>query len=180
MLTMFLFAATLTVSANSFSQQVTLSAKGLSLKNVFSEVELQTGFVFFYNKQLLTNTKPVTISVQNMPLGEFLQAVLKDQAVNYRIEGKTIFLSRKPVAEVAVQSSALPLADSTRTITGVITSESGEPISAASVIVKGTFRGATTDSKGRRSPRWTPRSWRRPRAWVPAAGARFDESWSRT
>jgi TonB-linked SusC/RagA family outer membrane protein len=148
MLTFFLFAATLTVTANSFSQQVTLSAKALSLKNVFTAVEQQTGFVFFYNKQLLANTKPVTISAQNMPLGEFLQAVMKDQPVNYRIEGKTIFLSRKPVAEVAVQKEDLSPADSLRTILGVVMSESGEPLVGASVLIKGILRGTSTDAKG--------------------------------
>ncbi len=105
-------------------------------------MEKQTGFVFFYNKQLLTSTKPVTVSAQNMPLGEFLQLVLKDQPLNYRIEGKTITLSRKPEAVVQeIPKPATPLADSTRTITGVVTSETGEPINAASILVKGLVQG---------------------------------------
>jgi hypothetical protein len=148
MLTIFLFAATLTVSANSFSQEVTLSAKGLSLKSIFSAVEQQTGFVFFYNKQLLLNTKPVTISAQNMPLVEFLQVALKDQPLNFRIESKTIFLSRKPFAEVELQKEELPPADSTRVITGVVMSENGELLVGASVLIKGLFRGTSTDAKG--------------------------------
>jgi TonB-linked SusC/RagA family outer membrane protein len=151
MLTIFLFAATLTVSANSFSQQVTLSAKGLSLKSIFSAVEQQTGFVFFYNKQLLLNTKPVTISAQNMPLVEFLQTALKDQPLNFRIESSTIFLSRKPVVETPVQEITKeenPPADSTRLISGTVMSENGEPLAGASVLVKGLFRGTSTDAKG--------------------------------
>jgi TonB-linked SusC/RagA family outer membrane protein len=146
----FLFATSLTVSANSWSQTVTLSANGLPLKSVFTLVEKQTGFVFFYNKQLLTNVKPVTVSAQNMPLGDFLQVVLKDQPLHYRIEGRTITLSRKQeavaVQEVPIQN--IPPADSTRTITGVVTSETGEPITGASVLVKGVFRGTSTDAKG--------------------------------
>ncbi len=148
MLTIFIFAATLTVSANSFSQEVTLSAKGLSLKSIFSAVEQQTGFVFFYNKQLLLNTKPVTISAQNMPLVEFLQAALKDQPLNFRIESKTIFLSHKPVADVELQKEEISPADSIRVITGVVMSENGEPLVGASVLIKGLFRGTTTDAKG--------------------------------
>ncbi|THU38517.1 SusC/RagA family TonB-linked outer membrane protein [Niastella caeni] len=143
---LFLFTTSLTVSANTFSQTVTLSANGLSLKDLFSAVEKQTGFVFFYNKQLLTNTRPVTISVHNMPLNEFLQAALKDQPLHYRTEGKTITLSRKPVA--ALPATDIAPADSTRTISGVITNEFGEPITGASVLVKGTFRGVSTDAKG--------------------------------
>lgn len=150
MLTFFLFAATLTVSAKSFSQNVTLSAKGLPLKTMFSTVEKQTGFVFFYNRQLLANTKPVTISAQNMPLGEFLKTVLNDQPLNFRIEGKTITLSRKPVTERAAEmlmEDTAP-ADTLRTISGIVTSYTGEPIAGVSVLIKGTRRGGFTDAKG--------------------------------
>jgi TonB-linked SusC/RagA family outer membrane protein len=147
----FLFATSLTVSANTFSQEVTLSANGLSLKRVISAVEKQTGYVFFYNKQLFTNTKPVTISARNMPLGEFLQAAFKDQPLNFRIEGKTITLSRKPAATFTVQEIPAPYHapdDSARTISGVVTNDAGEPIAGATVLVKGLFRGVATDSKG--------------------------------
>ncbi|WP_216823607.1 SusC/RagA family TonB-linked outer membrane protein [Niastella vici] len=146
-----LCAASLTVSANSFSQGVTLSANGLALKNVFTAVEQQTGFVFFYNKQLLSSAKPVTISAQNMPLTEFLQAVMNNQPLNFRIEGKTIILFRKSTAAGALPEMPAPgiaPADSTRTISGLVTSEAGEPIGGASVIIKGTFKGVSTDSKG--------------------------------
>jgi TonB-linked SusC/RagA family outer membrane protein len=145
----FLFASSLTVSANSYSQNVTLSANGVPLKNLFTMVEKQTGFVFFYNKQLLANARPVTVSVQNMPLGEFLQVVMKDQPLNYRIEGKTITLYRKPVdVTQQIPRAEVPPADSTRTITGVVLSENGEPIAGASLLIKGTFKGVTTDAKG--------------------------------
>lgn len=146
----FLFATSMTVSANTFSQNVTLNAKELPLKNVLSKVEDQTGFVFFYNRQLLSNTKPVTLSVQNMPLTAFLQTALKDQLLNFRIEGKTVFLFRKAaVANVAeTPKTDVPPADSTRMIRGVITSETGEPIAGANVMVKGMFRGAAADRKG--------------------------------
>jgi TonB-linked SusC/RagA family outer membrane protein len=147
----FLFAAALTVSTNSFSQQVTLTAKELPLKSMFTVIEDQTGFVFFYNKQLLANTKPVTISAQNKPLGDFLQAAFKDQPLHFRIEGKTIILSRKEPVKLSLPGMPpednLP-ADSLRTISGVVTSDAGEPIPGASVLVKGSFRGLTTDSKG--------------------------------
>lgn len=149
-LTFFLFAATLTVSANSFSQNVTLSAKGLPLKNIFSVVEKQTSFVFFYNRQLLANTKPVTISAQNMPLSEFLQVMLNDQPLSFRIEGKTITLSRKSAAEQRVQEKLqedTAPEDTLRNISGIVTA-GGVPIPGVSVLVKGTRRGALTDSKG--------------------------------
>lgn len=149
MLTIFLFVVTLSVSANSFSQQVTLTAKGLPLKALITAVEDQTGFVFFYNKQLLNNTRPVDIAAQNMPLNDFLQTALSNQPLTFRIEGKTIILFHKPLPEQPdrkPREARLP-GDSLRTITGVVTTETGEPV-VASVIVKGTLRGTGTSDKG--------------------------------
>lgn len=149
LLTIFLFATSMTVSANSFSQNISFSGNGITLKHLFQAVEKQTGYVFFYNKQLLTDTRPVSISADNMPLPEFLQTVLRDQPLTFRIEGKTITLARR-IPELTIRQTApreAP-ADTTETITGVVTSDTFEPVADASVMVKGTKKGATTDAKG--------------------------------
>lgn len=148
LLGIFLFAASLTVSANAYSQNVTLTANNLPLKSLFSMVEKETGYVFFYNKQLLENTKPVTLSVVNMPLETFLQRAFKDQPLNFRIEGKTITLSRKPMAKPEDTHQPIAQADTLRPLTGRVISEEGEPIPGASVLIKGTQKGTSTDNKG--------------------------------
>lgn len=151
-LSFFLFAASLTVSASSASQNITLTVKAQPLKTVFAAIEEQTGFVFFYNQHLLANTRSVSFSVTNMPVEECLRTILKGQSVNFRVEGNTITLSRKPVVPlptVPAPSMNIALAaDSLKRITGTVTSTTGEAISGASVIVKGTRKGVTTDAKG--------------------------------
>lgn len=153
LLTIFIFACSVTVSANSFSQNISYSGKGISLKQVFREVEKQTGYVFFYNQKLLDNTKPVNIAAQNMPLSEFLQTILKDQPLNFRIEGKTISLSRKlftpPVIDFA--RDLFIIRDTVKPVTGYAISETAEFIAGVSVLVKGTKKGVSTDAKGKYS-----------------------------
>lgn len=141
------FTATLTVSANTYSQDVTLTAKELPLQSVFSAVEKQTGVVFFYNRQLLSNARPVTISVKDMPLKEFLYAVLNDQSLNFRIDGKTITLSRKrDVAPLPLPQAVAE--DTVFTINGVVMNDAGELIPGVTVLVKGRRSGVITDAKG--------------------------------
>lgn len=150
LLTIILFATSLTVSAKSFSQNITLSVKGLPLKQLFQAVEKQTGYVFFYNQQLLNNTKPVTISARDMLLEEFLQLILRDQQLGFRIEGHTITLSRKaPEAPMVdfVKELFAP-ADTLKNVVGMVSAEDGGPLTGVSVVVKGTKRGASTDAKG--------------------------------
>lgn len=152
LLTLFLFSASLTVAAKSHSQNVSFSGKDVLLKKVLSTVEKQTGFVFFYNQHVLDRTQPVTLAVRDMPVQEFLQLILKDQPLNFRLDGKTITLSRKTVAEKPVTMGgppeAAPAADSLIKITGTVTAADGDPIIGASVVIKGSQRGVSTDVRG--------------------------------
>ena len=152
LVTFFLFAAAITASAKVSSQTITLTGKDLPLRKMFAAVEEQTGFVFFYNQHLLENVKPVSFSVTNMPINDFLNKILKNQALNFRIEGKTITLSRKGPdpgkSGEQLAAAFTPPADSLKKISGIVMNEAGEPVAGASVTIKGTRKGVTTDAKG--------------------------------
>ncbi|WP_155990168.1 hypothetical protein [Terrimonas ferruginea] len=62
----------LQVSANGFSQSVTLKMENAPLEKVFSEVEQQSGYSFVYTKDVLARAKPVTVQLTNANIGETL------------------------------------------------------------------------------------------------------------
>ncbi|WP_126974500.1 SusC/RagA family TonB-linked outer membrane protein [Gynurincola endophyticus] len=146
-----LFVCCMHVSANSFSQTVTLAGKNITLKKVFTAVEQQTGYLIFSNRALLDNTKPITISVKDMPLNTFLDKVLTDQPIAYKIENRTISLYRKLNSAVnnfsRKEEVAIPIlmAD----VSGVITSADGTPLAGATVLVKNSQKYVVTNEAGR-------------------------------
>src|SRR5690349_1799487 len=83
--------------ASGYSQTITLSARAISLENVFAAIKQQTGYSVFYNKKLMDQAKTVTVEARNMPLNDFLRQALIKQPLNFRIDEKTIILSEKPV-----------------------------------------------------------------------------------
>src|SRR5688572_22743567 len=85
----FLGLGLLTAHAESHSQTVTFSGKNVTIAKLFNAIEKQTGYTFFANKGLLKSTKPVTVSVKDMPLTEFLDIAFKNQPVDYEINNKT-------------------------------------------------------------------------------------------
>ena len=99
----FLLLGLLAASANGLSQTVTFSGKNTKLTKVFTAIEKQTGYTVFANKNLLKDTRPVSLSVTDMPLKEFLDAAFRDQPVDYEISNKTIFIKKRP-ASVVVSS----------------------------------------------------------------------------
>lgn len=137
-----LLVAELSAYASGKAQSVTISGKDLSLKQVFNTIERQTGYVLFANKDVFTIAKKVTLNVTNMPLREAIDFTLKDQPIDYTIEGKTIVLSRKP------QSYLMNVATPPPPVTGRVVDASGQPMSGVNILVKGTNKGTQTGTNG--------------------------------
>lgn len=143
-----LTVAILHVSARGFSQTISYSGKEVSLKTVFSVIKKQTGFTVFYDQTLLEKTKPVSVEAKDQPLEAFLNNVLEGQSLDYSIEQKAIVITRKPPTIAQAAPSPEPVTTPTGTITGKVTTKEGEPLAGASVVVKKTNKGTTTDAKG--------------------------------
>ncbi len=153
----FLLAGLMHVSAMSHSQTITLHAKHLSLASVLETIRQQTGYAVYANIVHLKDTKPVSITANNMPLQTFLDKIFADQPLKASVEDKTIVLSRKRVTQAGTSQAKVPaiqvhannLDVQQAQITGkVVSAETGEPISYANVVVKGTTKGISTDAQG--------------------------------
>ena len=141
----------LQVRATGVSQSITLSGKNLDMKEVFSAIKKQTGFVAFSKKGLLEEASRVSVSVQGMPLADFLELVSKDQPFTYLIVGKTISLSRRaaPEALPAPVAVAPPvLADPTHPLSGRVLDADGKPLADATVAIKKTKTYTSTRADG--------------------------------
>jgi TonB-linked SusC/RagA family outer membrane protein len=149
---LFLALGLLNARAEGFSQTVTFSGKNVKLTKAFEAIEAQTGYSIFANKGLLKEVKPVSVSVKDMPLNDFLDIIFKNQPIGYEIDNKTIFIKEKPTLSTAVTSSNQPPAaqkNPLALITGIVTSSDGTPLEGATVIIKGTKNSVVTDASGR-------------------------------
>src|SRR5882762_5652318 len=88
-LTVFLLTAALIhVHASGTAQEISLTGKDLTLKLIFTAIEKQTGYVVFADENSISGAGKVSVSVHNMPLKNFLNTVLKNQPLEYVIQGK--------------------------------------------------------------------------------------------
>ena len=143
-----LTAALISVHANVLAQNVTYKSKEVTLEKLFSVIKQQTGFAFFYNDEDLKAAKPVTVDFNNTPLIAALDQSLKNQPVNYSIQGKTIFIAARPVpkptAAIAIDAAGNAVID----VHGVVKDEAGKPAAGVVVSVKGINKGTTTNENG--------------------------------
>ncbi len=138
-----LLAACLQVSARGYSQAVTFSGENVSLIRLFSAIEKQTGYVFFFDGALLREVNPVTIDVKNVSVNEVLDRALRGQQLDYSIENKTITIVKKLLRPSQVNVNLPPPID----VRGKVVNEKGEPV-IATVTVKGTKNAVSTNEGG--------------------------------
>ncbi len=149
LLVVFLISSSLYASAAGYSQTITLKAHNLSLIKALDAIRQQTDYAVYVNLSYLSEAKPVTLNATNMPLEEYLNKVLSNQPLKAIIEDKTIILSKKNPTDFNVEravETARPIAQIT--VTGQVTSlEDGNPVTA-SISIKGTTKGVSTDLEG--------------------------------
>lgn len=144
-----LLTASLQLCARGVSQTLTISLKNASLEKVFSEIQKQAGYSFFYEDGLLKNARHVDVSVVKASIVQVLDLCFVNQPFTYKIVNNAVSVRRK---EQVVQSSFMSkssLAGDPVTVSGKVTDEKGQPLSGANVKVKGSNIGTTTDNLGR-------------------------------
>jgi TonB-linked SusC/RagA family outer membrane protein len=147
-----LFGACLHVSARSYSQTVTLTERNASLQDIFKAIHRQTGYQFFYEDALLDKAGKVSIIVKDVPVEEVLAECLRDLPITFSIVNKTIVVKAREMSPTVVLPPVEPdtahRPSATVDLLGVVQNERGQPLSGATVAVKGKEKGTVTNEKG--------------------------------
>jgi TonB-linked SusC/RagA family outer membrane protein len=139
-----LLVGCLSVSAHSYSQKVSLKVSQASLETVFKTIQQQTGYIFFYDELLLKSKGTVSAEIKNATLQEALAICFKDKNLTYSIIGKTIVVKDAPAPVVQTAVAEVATID----IRGIVKNEKGDALEGATVLIKGTGKGKTTDRSG--------------------------------
>ncbi len=143
----FLLALSVNLSAEGYSQDITLKLANASLEKAFNEIRKQTGYVFFYKTDLLKDLPSINLKVKNATLEKTMETCLSNLPLTYAIIDKTIVVSAKVIKSIEKVEEELPPADIE--VTGRITTDAGAPLANASIRLKGTTIGTITDENGR-------------------------------
>lgn len=117
--------------------KISLNARQTEIEKLIRSIEKQSEFKFLYNYDLQALKKRVDITVKESPIQEALDKLLYNSGLKYKLLKDNL---------VVILSSEMEIQDIR--ITGKITGEGGEPLSGASVRVKGRSIGTSTDNLG--------------------------------
>ena len=128
---------TLNVAAQSMKDKtVTLDMTQVTVKQFFAEVKKQTGLNFIYSAELAKSFPKVTVKAQNKPVRQVLNEVMNKINCTYDVEGNIVTVTRK-------LSGAR-----TRTVSGVVKDDTGEPLPGVSICIDDSKVCTITDVNG--------------------------------
>lgn len=139
-----LFFTTVACCAAAFAadaQTVSKVFEDQSLESVLKEIESQTGLSVICHSDNLHGHAPVTAAFENTPVEQVLAAVL-GEPFEFTIVNRMIVIRER-------RNSPPRRAEEPGSITGVVKDTYGNPLAGASVVVKSSGKGTTTDSEGR-------------------------------
>lgn len=139
----FLLLTAFSLNAMSMSQNATvsLSLNNVRLKKVFEEINRQTSYDFFYDKEFLDVNKKVTAKFDNVTVKEIMDNLLgKDYKVTY--ESNIVVIAPKYVVKKNND-------DKKKTVKGKVVDEKGNPLPGVTVQLYSTNIGVATDGRGK-------------------------------
>jgi len=147
---LFLFIGICYVEASPYSQstQLKLNTENKTVREILTDIEKSSEFIFFYNDNALNLDQKVDVSSANGNISQVLDKVLKGHSVGYRVEDRQVVLysTNKAKEEKSVKSTSPQQAK--RTVKGHVIDANGESLVGVSVLVKGTNNGTLTDVDG--------------------------------
>ena len=141
-LVVMLFATSLTAQAQ--TPAVSIDVKNVSVKELFKTIEAQSGYTFAYVDSEIDLSKNVSINAKNRSIIDIVAEVLP--GMNVELKNKKVVLTLKP----ATPASQNPTNNAaTRTVSGKVVDQNGDPVIGAMVVLMGTTNGASTDLDGK-------------------------------
>lgn len=137
-----LFTAFLCLAAGTVRAQagrVTIDMQQVKMTQIMDEIEKQTKFLFIYDKNISVD-RTASVQVREQPVAEALAQMLAGTDLTYEINSSNIILSKRS-ADAAASSSL-------HNVAGVVLDAHGQPIIGASVVIKGTTIGISTNVDG--------------------------------
>lgn len=120
-------------------KKVSVSVNNVTLKQFFDAIEKQSSYKFSYRDAAIEGKEKVSIDVKDQTVKKILNDILSSRGLKHTTNGNNIvILAATPESK-------------NKTISGIVTDNSGMPIIGANVIEKGTSNGTITDVDGKYS-----------------------------
>jgi len=148
-------STTIAFSSSSYSQSTKLSIKSenKTVREIISEIETQSEFIFFYQKEQLDLERKVAIQIKDQDIKSILEKLFAGTENTYIVNDRQIVIGKRTVERVSEKSSlnkeereASP--PQKNEIKGKVVDTKGSSLPGVTITIVGTTKGVITDNDG--------------------------------
>lgn len=152
LLTVFMLAVFAASAGTSYSQATKFNLKmsGVTVRQVFQEIEDNSEFILLYNEKTVNVDRKVDVKATDETVNSLLDQVFQGTDNTYKIYDRQIVILENEKAEVPAEVKGIfeARAQQQAVITGKVTDSDGQPLPGVSIIVEGTTVGTVTNNDG--------------------------------
>ena len=121
-----------------------------NFKIALRKIGQEAGIRFSYERNTIPEKEKVSITANEQPLGEVFKSLFQPYNISFEAVGKQIVLSKKELFSLINRAAKDNDKEDIffKPIMGTVRNAQGNPVAGASIVVKGTSRGTSTDSNG--------------------------------
>ncbi|MCL3781913.1 SusC/RagA family TonB-linked outer membrane protein [Prolixibacteraceae bacterium JC049] len=124
------------------SERITLKMSDVSLEEVLLELENKSNSTFVFSSDDVSNIFNLELNFKSAAVKKIIDYCLKGTQLTYTQKGR-VFIIRRAKPQIKSIKTA-----TTRTITGKVVDVTHSPIPGATLVIKGTTKGTTTNFDG--------------------------------
>ncbi len=141
LMTLFLFVCIIQLSANAEKQHFTLSMKNVNLETVMEHIKTHSEYYFLYKNSDIASVQNLTIKVSNVSVEEVLKICLQGTDLTFSVDENIILIKKSGATDKLAMIEKIE-------VKGKVTDKDGNPLPGATVLIKGTTKGTTTNVNG--------------------------------
>lgn len=146
-----LFISFTTASAkSSYSQNTkfTFSLDNIAVKELFSQIEKKSEFIFVYYDNIINPDKRISVKADNETLEEILDKVFQSTDNTFKIFDRQVVIAKKEGSKTEAEASLTQQVQK-KGISGTVSDSKRQPMPGVVVAVKGTTIGTISDNDGK-------------------------------
>lgn len=130
--------------------KVTISITDMDLNKALSELGKSADVKFSYNSRIVSFNQKVSVQAENEVLSAVLSRVLKPLNISYTLVSNQIVLQKRSAkGDFPNENSSITIEQQQKTLSGIVVDANGLSLPGASILVKGTTNGVSTDFDGK-------------------------------
>jgi TonB-linked SusC/RagA family outer membrane protein len=123
---------------------IKISVKNSSLESVLKKVSALTSVKFVYSRDFIDADQLITVDADKQSLGKVLHSILTKHHIHFEVINGDIVLDALPAQPEKSEGLEQQI-----TVSGTVTSNTGDALPGVSVFIKGTKQGTNTDASGK-------------------------------